>query len=42
MAAWLVENMIWLGAAIVVLAVGSKIILGGWLKRLMDESERAE
>lgn len=42
MAAWLVEHFIWVALLIVVLVVGLKVAIGGFLKRLMDESAARE
>ena len=41
MAKWLVENFIWVGLGIVILLVGLKVVIGGVLKKLMDESAAA-
>ncbi len=41
MAEWLVENFIWVGVVIVALVVGLKVVIGGVLKKLMDESAAA-
>ncbi|MCB1734543.1 MAG: hypothetical protein H6981_15510 [Gammaproteobacteria bacterium] len=41
MAEWLVENFIWVGLGIVVLLVGIKVVIGGMLKKLMDDSAAA-
>lgn len=38
MAAWLVDNFIWIAVLIVLLVVGLKVAIAGFLKRLMDES----
>ncbi|MCA1790646.1 MAG: hypothetical protein LC667_12545 [Thioalkalivibrio sp.] len=38
MAAWLVTNFLWVGILLVVLTVGSKVVIGLLLKRLMDRS----
>ena len=42
MAAWLVENFIWVGLAIALVLIGFKLAIGGLLKRLMDESAARE
>lgn len=38
MALWLVDNILWVGAGAVVLAVGSKLLIGRMLNRLMAQS----
>lgn len=39
MAHWMVENSIWIGIGVSLFLIGSKIVIGRFLKRLMDNTE---
>ncbi len=38
METWLMNNFIWLATGLAVIVIGAKVVIGGFLKKLMDDS----